>query len=82
MNIRKYRTFIFGLICLLSSSIAGTLSGHVKYDGKAPRSKKLRMDADPVCGSSHSGPVYGESFKMASDGSMEEALVYLKKVDY
>ena len=70
------------LIGLISISHAGTLSGHVKYDGKAPKPIKLRMDADPVCGSSHSGTVYGESFKMGADGSMEEALVYLKKVNY
>ena len=24
-----------------------TLKGHVKYDGKAPKPKRLRMDADP-----------------------------------
>ena len=61
---------------------AGTLKGHVKYDGKAPKKKRLRMDADPVCGSSHSGPVYSENFKMAEDGSMAEALIYLKDVSY
>ena len=61
---------------------AGTLKGHVKYDGKAPKPKRLRMDADPVCGSSHSGPVKSENFKMAKDGSMEDVLVYLKNVKY
>ena len=61
---------------------AGTLKGHVKYDGKAPKKKRLRMDADPVCGSSHSGAVYSENFKMAEDGSMAEALVYLRDVSY
>ena len=61
---------------------AGTLKGHVKYDGKPPKKKRLRMDADPVCGSAHSGPVYNENFKMAEDGSMEEALIYLKGVSY
>ena len=72
------------LICsiILSVSNAGTLKGHVKYDGKAPKKKKLRMDADPVCGSSHSSPVYSENFKMAADGSMEDALVWLKNVSY
>ena len=70
-------------LCLLVLPIdAGTLKGHVKYDGKAPKKKKLRMDADPVCGSSHSSPVLSENFKMASDGSMAEALVYLKNVKY
>ena len=68
---------------MMSVSIdAGTLKGHVKYDGKPPKKKRLRMDADPVCGSSHSGPVYSEKFKMAKDGSMAEALVYLKDVSY
>ena len=67
---------------LVASIDAGTLKGHVKYDGKAPKKKKLRMDADPVCGSSHSSPVLSENFKMASDGSMAEALVYLKNVNY
>ena len=74
---------IIMLMGLWFSSIdAGTLKGHVKYDGKAPKKKKLRMDADPVCGSSHSSPVLSENFKMASDGSMAEALVYLKNVKY
>ena len=60
-------------ILLISSIIlsvlnAGTLKGHVKYDGKAAKKKKLRMDAAPVWGSSHSSPVYSENFKMAADG--------------
>ena len=67
---------------LLVFAEAGTLKGHVKYEGKSPKPKRLRMDADPVCGSSHSGPVYSENFKMAKDGSMEEALVWLKNVKY
>ena len=43
---------------------AGTLKGHVKYDGKPPKKKRLRMDADPVCGAAHTGRVYNENFKM------------------
>ena len=81
----KYSKTILLLItfAMMSVSIdAGTLKGHVKYDGKPPKKKRLRMDADPVCGSSHSGPVYSENFKMAKDGSMAEALVYLKDVSY
>ena len=61
---------------------AGTLKGHVKYDGKPPKKKTLRMDADPVCGAAHTGRVYNENFKMAEDGSMEEALIYIKDVSY
>ena len=81
----KYSKTILLLITFTMMSVsidAGTLKGHVKYDGKPPKKKRLRMDADPVCGSSHSGPVYSENFKMAKDGSMAEALVYLKDVSY
>ena len=78
----KSLSIIISLSFLVVSIDAGTLKGHVKYDGKAPKKKKLRMDADPVCGSSHSSPVLSENFKMASDGSMAEALVYLKNVKY
>ena len=72
---------ILSMIFVFTVLDAGTLKGHVKYDGKAPKPKRLRMDADPVCGSSHSGPVRSENFKMAKDGSMKEALVYLKNVN-
>ena len=77
----KLRIFL-AMIFVFTALDAGTLKGHVKYDGKAPKPKRLRMDADPVCGSSHSGPVRSENFKMSKDGSMEEALVYLKNVNY
>ena len=80
-NIKSF-SIIMSIVLLVASIDAGTLKGHVKYDGKAPKKKKLRMDADPVCGSSHSSPVLSENFKMASDGSMAEALVYLKNVKY
>ena len=78
MIIKYFLSFIF----LFTIAEAGTLKGHVKYEGKSPKPKRLRMDADPVCGSSHSGPVYSENFKMAKDGSMAEALVWLKNVSY
>ena len=81
----KLRKSVIGFLLLVFVSTyinAGTLKGHVKYEGKAPKKKRLRMDADPVCGSSHSAPVLSENFKVADDGSMEEALVYLKNVSY
>ena len=82
MNLKN----LFNIMLVFTFSVAvieaGTLRGCVKYDGKAPKAKRLKMDADPVCGSSHSGPVYSESFKMADDGSMAEAMDYLRDVSY
>ena len=82
MQYSKSLITLFTFAFMVVSIDAGTLKGHVKYDGKAPKKKRLKMDADPVCGSSHSSPVLSENFKMASDGSMAEALVYLKDVSY
>ena len=70
------------LIVIIGIVNAGTLKGHVTFDGKGPKPKKVKMGADPVCGSSHSKPVYSESFKMAKDGSLAEVLVYLRNVSY
>ena len=82
MNKRKIIVASLILFMAVVFVEAGTLKGHVKFDGKPPKKKTLRMGADPVCGSSHSGPVYTENFKMTDDGSMEEALVYLRNVSY
>ena len=70
MKLKKLIVSGIALTVAIAFVDAGTLKGHVKYDGNAPQSKRLKMDADPVCGASHSGPVYSESFKMAADGSM------------
>jgi len=82
MKLKKLIVSGIALTVAIAFVDAGTLKGHVKFDGKAPKSKRLKMNADPVCGASHSGPVYSESFKMAADGSMAEAIVYLKNVSY
>lgn len=82
MNLKK--VFVSGIVMCMTIAFveAGTLKGHVKYDGTPPRPKRLKMDADPVCGASHSGTVYNENFKLGADGSMAEAIVYLKNVNY
>ena len=38
------------------------VAGKVFYDGKTPRPKKVNMNADPICGKSHTGPVFNEKF--------------------
>ena len=63
----------------ISSIFAGTLTGTVKYDGKAmPKqaSTQLKMDADPVCGSKHQTPVYRQSLIVNDNKTLKNALVY------
>ena len=78
------KTLIISAICSLfvSSALSGSLSGRVNFDGKPPKNKTLRMDADPVCGSSHKEPVYRQSFILDKEGYLKNVMVYLKDVKY
>ena len=82
MNLLKTVLSSVILFCFISESNAGDIKGKVKYDGKPPKKKPLRMDADPVCGSSHSSKVFAESFKVNTNGELAECIVYLKNVSY
>ena len=69
----------------LSSIFAGTLTGIVKYDGKAmPKqpSTQLKMDSDPVCGSKHQTPVYRQSLIVNDNKTLKNVLVYFKDIKY
>ena len=61
MNIFKSILTFLILFCFASDLSAGDIKGKVKYDGKAPKNRPLRMDADPVCGASHSEKVFSEN---------------------
>ena len=69
----------------ISSILAETLMGTVKYDGN-PMPKKastqLKMNADPVCGSSHKDPVYKQSLIVNDNATLKNVVVYLKDVKY
>ena len=51
--------------------------GKVFYDGKAPRPKKVNMNADPICGKSHSGPVFNESFLINEENFLQNVMVWI-----
>ena len=71
-------------VYLCSHLFSGSLSGRVNFEGKAPKKKTLnnKMNADPVCGSSHKDPVYNQSFIMNKEGYLKNVMVYLKDVKY
>ena len=76
--------FIITVLCglFISSALGGTLSGRVNFDGKPPKKRSIKMDADPVCGSAHKEPVYNQSFIINEAGYLQNVLVYLKDVKY
>ena len=66
----------------VSTMIAGEIKGNVKYIGKPPKAKSLRMDADPVCASAHKEKAKAESFVVDSNGNLANVIVYLKDVKF
>ena len=65
-----------------STIFAGEVKGHVKYVGKPPKAKRLRMDADPVCAASHKEAAKAESFIVDAEGNLANVIVYLEGVSY
>ncbi len=83
MNINKPMIVALVLSSVLPLSVmAGDVIGTVKYQGKPPKAKKLRMDADPVCSAAHQDVAYTESFIIDSNGNLANAIIYLKDVKY
>ena len=70
------------VLTTLTVGICGSISGTVNFDGKGPKKKKLKMDADPVCGKSHQTPVFRQDFVMDDNNNLANVIVYLKNVDY
>ena len=58
MHLLKLINTIVIIGILLSTSYPGTLKGNVNYEGKIPKKKTLKMDADTICGSSHKSKVF------------------------
>ena len=75
MRFSNFMSTIILISLMLSYSNAGTLKGNVNYQGKTPKKKSLKMDADPVCGSSHKGKVFNESFLMDDNNNLANVMV-------
>lgn len=82
MRFSNFMSTVILISLMLSYSNAGTLKGNVNYQGKTPKKKSLKMDADPVCGSSHKGKVFNESFLMDDNNNLANVMVWLKDVKY
>ena len=82
MNIFKSILTFLILFCFLDNANAGDIKGKVKYDGKPPKKRPLRMDADPVCAASHQEAAKAETFIVDAKGNLANVIVYLKGVEY
>lgn len=79
-----HKIISMGLIAVFSigAITAGEIKGRVKFIGKGPKAKRIRMDADPVCAASHKEAARAESFIVDANGNLANVIVYLKGVKY
>ena len=79
-----HKIISMGLIAVFSicAITAGEIKGRVKFIGKGPKAKRIRMDADPVCAASHKEAARAESFIVDANGNLANVIIYLKGVKY
>ncbi len=70
-------------ILILSSSVtfcfAGDIQGKISFDGKAPKMKSLRMDADPVCVANNTVVPRREWLILDENNGIKNVLVFVKE---
>ena len=59
-------------------SQAGSISGKVNFEGEAPQMARIRMGAEPSCEDKHGGPVYSQDVVVNDNGTLKNALVWVK----
>ena len=77
---RAKRITLASMIALLTFAVAapalaGTISGVVKYDGKVPTLRPVRMDADPACAAKHTTPAKSEMLVLGEGNTLGNVFV-------
>ena len=62
----------------VDSATAGSVTGKIKFVGKAPARKLIDMSGDPACVEAHKGKAYDESLVVGANGAVANAFVYIK----
>ena len=52
--------------------------GTIKYDGTAPHSKLVHMDADPICYAVNKGNIHSSSIILGDNNTLGNVFVYIK----
>jgi hypothetical protein len=56
-----------------------SVSGKITFVGTAPKMKKIKTDADPVCAEMHADtPLYSEEVVVNPNGTLKNVFVYIK----
>lgn len=71
-------TLLAILMIGFSSVFAGDVTGKISFAGTAPKTARLRMDADRFCRAAHKSPVTSEEVVVNKNGTLKNVLVYVK----
>jgi len=63
---------------IISSLCAGSITGTIKYAGKIPSFKAIKMSADPVCLAKHTTKQYPQTLVLGSGNTMANIYVSIK----
>ena len=66
------------LSSVLTFGLAGDIQGKITFDGKAPKMKPLRMDADPVCVANNEVAPRKEWLILDENNGLKNVLVFVK----
>ena len=80
MRFMNCRSVPAGLAALLISglTVAGSVTGSVKYEGAVPKLRSIRMEADPGCAKKHASPVKSEVLVLGDGNTMGNVFVRVK----
>jgi plastocyanin len=67
------------VIGLLTQTFAGEISGKISFEGKTPRMKKLKLEADPICVSNNEVPPAAEWLIVDESGGVKNMIVSVKE---
>jgi len=69
-----------------SMASSATITGTITFDGDVPKFRTIKMDADPICITHHSGPVSSEMLVLGEGKTMGNIFVHvvggLKQKEY
>ncbi len=71
--------FFMWMLSFANAGWAATLSGNVRFEGKAPEAQRLDMAADPTCVALHSGGVHSEEVVVNPNGTLKNVFIYVKE---
>jgi len=62
---------------LIMPSYSGSITGTITYEGKIPKFKEIKMDADPICVTHHSEPVFPQTLVLGEGQVMSNVFVQI-----